>query len=112
MIGGSWPTRGVDAAIILLLPFFRSALRGLARHARVEFVARPAPCLELFEHFRCVFHRHKGWFYLAQISSRHGKEETEGLTGFEANPAVTAGKLPVHREGVGRPVGFDDSGER
>src|SRR6185503_16671961 len=101
MIDGSRFLRSIDPAIIILLPLLRAGPRRFPHHARVEFIAGFAPCLELLEQLRVGFHRHKAWRDFLEIAALHRKDEADWLSNLEPDPAVAAGEPPVHCKGVG-----------
>src|SRR5580704_13710286 len=113
LVVGDWRLAGrINASIIALLPLVRAGLWRLAGHPRMEFVARLAPRLELAHHLGIGLYGYELRGDFVEIAALDRKDETDRLSRIEMHRPVASGEFPIHREGIGCPVGFDDAGER
>src|SRR6185295_8782026 len=75
-----------------------------------ELFALRAPELILGVEIWILVEREELGFHALEQTGSHGEHPAEGLAGLEADRA-RARELPVHREGVRKPVALDDPGQ-
>ena len=98
------------AAIIMLLPFGGRGIRSACSQPFEEIGAAGGPGVELGLELGILLDRTKFGLNALKFAATGGEDVAEGFTFLEADYGVRSGKLPVHSEGEGSPVGLDYSG--
>ena len=111
MIARSGLAVRIQSPIVELLPVVGGCRRPVGLDPFMEGQPRLLPVVERLQQFGMVLHRPQLGLQPAEDPAGGGKKEAERLILLKPDPDVGPGETPVHREGVGRPVGLDHAAQ-
>src|SRR4029077_348651 len=112
MVGRALAKSRSATAEIILLPFAVPCLGAPHSEFLIERVSALRPGRVGGMHLRVAFDRANQRFDLLDKTAPHRENHAEWLTPLERYRGVLASEFPVHREGKGSPISFDDAGQR